>query len=326
MVRNSKIKKIKPQKIALTLIDDVKINWQLYIMIMPLVIWLCLYSLRPLSGVVIAFLDYSPFLGITGSEFIGFENFQTLVAGPSKDLFWRAFGNTVILSLYSIVLEFPVPIILAIMFHELTNQKYRKLIQTIVYAPHFISQVTVCSMVVTMLALNTGLINILIENFLGLFGVPYEGIQFLAESQYFRMIYTLSGIWKEAGFSSIVFFAALCGVPMELYEAAKVDGASRIKQIWHISLPGIMSTIVIMLIIRVGNILNIGYEKVLLLYNSGIYDTADILSTFTYRMGVAASPDYGLSTASSLINSVVGFIMVILANKLARKFSETSVW
>lgn len=311
---------------GLSLLEDLKVHWQLYLMIAPLVIWLYFYSVRPLSGVSIAFLDYNPFKGIEGSEFIWFDNFKTLVAGPSKAMFWRAFKNTVIISLYGIIFEFPVPIILAVMFHELRSQKYRSIVQTIVYAPHFISQVIVCSMVVTMLAMNTGMVNILAENFCKLIGFDYTRINFLAESQYFRSIYTLSGIWKEAGFSSIVFFASLCGIPTELYEAAKVDGANRFKQIWHISIPGIMSTIVIMLIIRVGNILNVGYEKVLLLYNSGIYDTADILSTYTYRMGVAASPDYGLSTASSMINSVVGFAMVVLANRLAKRYSETSMW
>lgn len=305
---------------------DMREHWQLYIMVLPLMTWLLFFAVKPLLGVSIAFLDYSPFKGIQGSDFVALENFKTLLFGPSKDMFWRAFKNTLLISIYGIVVEFPIPIILALMFHELRSNRYRKTIQTIVYAPHFISEVIVCSLVLTMLAMNTGMVNILLENLFKLLGLEYSQIHFMAQSKFFRTIYVLSGVWKEAGFSSIVFFAALCGISSELYEAARVDGANRLKQIWYISIPGIMSTIVIMLIIRVGNILNVGYEKVLLLYNPGIYDTADILSTFTYRMGVAASPDYGLSTASSLINSMVGFVMVILANRLAKKFSETSIW
>lgn len=308
------------------LMEELKNNWQLWVMVVPLIIWLFFFALRPLYGVTIAFLEYSPFKGIDGSEWIGLENFRELMFGPSKEMFWRAFKNTVLISIYGLVFGFPVPILLALMFHELRNSKYRKTLQTVTYAPHFISEVIVCSLVLTMLAMNTGMFNILLEKLFALFGAEYKQVHFMAESKFFRTIYTASGIWKEAGFGSIVFFSALCGIPSELYEAAKVDGANRLKQIWYISIPGIIPTIMIMLIIRVGNILNVGYEKVLLLYNPGIYDTADILSTFTYRMGVATNPDYGLSTAASLFNSVVGFAMVVAANRISKKFSETSLW
>lgn len=305
---------------------SIKRDWQLWILVLPLLIWLALFAYKPLWGIVIAFQNYSPFRGIEGSPFVGFKNFNDLMFGASRELFFRAFKNTVLLSIYGIVLGFPMPIILALLLHELKGNNYRKFVQTITYAPHFISEVVICSLVLTILALNTGMINIIIEKFLGIFGIKYNHIQFMAISGYFRGVYTVSGIWKEAGFSSIVFFAALCGIPMELYEAARVDGASRFKQVLNISIPGIMPTIVIMLIIRVGNILNIGYEKVLLLYNPTIYDTADILSTYTYRIGISSNPNYGLSTAASLINAVVGFVLVIGANTIARKFSETSLW
>ena len=200
------------------------------------------------------------------------------------------------------------------------------MVQTVIYAPHFLSEVIVCSLLLTMLALNGGIFNTLLANLFGFLGLEFQPIHFMAESKYFRVIYTLSGIWKEAGFGSIVFFSALCGIPSELYEAAKVDGASRLKRILHVSIPGIAPTIAIMLIIRIGNILNVGYEKVLLLYNPGIYDTADILSTYIYRMGIQSNPDYGMSTAASLVNSLVGFLLVILANKISRKVSETALW
>lgn len=315
-----------PKKVAHSVTLSIRRDWRLWVLILPLLVWLFYYSIRPLNGILIAFLDYSPFKGMEGSTFVGLDNFRDLMIGPSSASFWRAFKNTVLLSLYGLVIGFPVPIILAVLFHEIRNNKYRKLIQTVTYAPHFISEVIVCSLVLTVLALNTGLINVLLDKFFQLFGVDYKQIHFMAKPEYFRWIYTLSGMWKEAGFSSIIFFSALCGIAPELYEAAKVDGAGRFRQILHISLPGIKSTIVIMLIIRIGNILNVGYEKVLLLYNPGIYETADILSTFTYRMGVTTNPNYGYSTAASLMNSVIGFIMVIAANRISKKYSETSLW
>lgn len=325
-VGNLKQLTLFPKRVAHNVTVSIKRDWRLWVLILPLLVWLFFYSIRPLYGICIAFLEYSPFKGIEGSKFVGLNNFKDLMFGPSSELFWRAFRNTVLISLYGLVIGFPVPIILAVLYHEIRNNKYRKFIQTVTYAPHFISEVIVCSLVLTILALNTGLVNVLLENLFNLFGADYSQIHFMAKSEYFRGIYTLSGIWKEAGFSSIVFFSALCGISPELYEAARVDGAGRFRQILHISLPGIKSTIVIMLIIRVGNILNVGYEKVLLLYNPGIYNTADILSTFTYRMGVANNPNYGYSTAASLMNSMIGFIMVIAANRISKKYSETSLW
>lgn len=301
-------------------------NWQLWVMVLPLIIWLLLYAIKPLTGILVAFQKYSPFKGIDGSEFIGLQNFKNLMFGPARELFWRAFKNTVLLSAYGLFIGFPVPIILAIMMHEMRKQKIRSAIQTITYAPHFISEVVVCSLVITMLAMNTGLFNVLPEKIMGLFGADYKQIHFMADGKFFRMIYTLIGIWKDAGFNSIVFFAALCAVPEDLYEAARIDGASRLRQIWHVSLPGIINTVVVMLIIRVGNILNVGYERVLLLYKPGIYDVADILGTYVYRITILGNPDYGLSTAASLVNAVFGFVLVIITNKISKKYSEASLW
>lgn len=324
--RNKKIKAVPGSKHKLGIYESLLRDWRLWVMIAPLLIWLFLFSFKPLTGMSIAFLKFNPFKGITGSKFIGLANFQSLMFGPSSEYFWRAFRNTIVLSGYGIIFGFPAPIILAILLHEVKSNVGKKWVQTVTYAPHFLSEVVVCGLLVTMLALNTGLFNVIFEKIFALFGQDYNQIQFMAQSNYFRGIYTASGIWKEAGFSSIVFFSALCGIPDELYEAAKVDGASRLKRIWHISIPGIMPTIVIMFIIKIGHILSIGYEKVLLLYNPSIYDKADILSTFIYRLGIQSNPDYGMSTAASLFNSLVGFAMVILANKISRKFSETSLW
>ncbi len=316
---------IKKREKKISLIKDIKQNWQLYVMVLPLIIWLILYAYKPMWGMLIAFQNYSPFKGVSGSEFIGLDNFKTLMTGEASKFFWRAFKNTILLSVYGLIIEFPIPIILALMFNELKNLMYRKVIQTVTYIPHFISEVVVASLVLTFLSLNTGIINVLIGKFLGLFGITYKQIQFMAQPKYFRAVYILSGIWKNVGFNSIIFFAALVGISPQLYEAAKIDGASKFKQIIHISLPGITPTIVIMLIIRIGNILNISYEKVLLLYNPLIYDTADILSTYIYRLGVD-NVDYGLSTAASLVNSIIGFILVMMANKISKKLTESSLW
>lgn len=302
-----------------------KKQWQLWVLILPLLIWLVLFAYRPLKGILIAFQDYSPFLG-SDSPYIGLDNFKELMFGASNQYFWRAFRNTIVISLYGLIIGFPIPIIMAVLFHEIRNASYRKFAQTAVYVPHFISEVIVCSMVVTALGMNTGLINVLLEKIVTLFGGDYNQIHFLADSGKFRMIYTLTGIWKESGFASIIYFAALCGIPNELYEAAKVDGAGRFRQIWSVSLPGILPTIVIMLIIRIGKILNVGYERVLLLYNPGIYDKADILSTYTYRLGIQAHPDFGLSTAASLLNCIIGFTLVVFANKFSKRFSESTLW
>lgn len=304
---------------------DIKENWQLYVMILPLVVWLILYSYKPLWGIVIAFQNYSPFKGIYGSDFTGFHNFKELMFGTASQNFWRAFRNTIILSGYGIIFAFPVPIILAILFNEIKDGIFRKGVQTATYIPHFISEVVVASLVLSFLSLNTGIINILIEKTMGLLGVQYNHVQFMSKPEFFRGIYILSGIWKSAGFDSIVFFAALVGISPTLYEAARIDGATKLQQILHVSLPGITPTIVIMLIIRIGNILNIGYEKVILLYNPLVYDTADILSTYTYRLGTD-NVNYGLSTAASLVNSVIGFVLVIIANKISKKMTQSSLW
>lgn len=324
-LKSKKSSSAKELYVKTPLITDIKENWQLYVMVLPLVIWLILYAYKPMWGIVIAFQKFSPFKGITGSDFIGLDNFKVLMFGTASQYFWRAFRNTILISLYGIIFAFPIPILLAVMFNEVRDGMFRKGVQTATYIPHFISEVVVASLVLSFLALNTGIINILVQKFLAIFGINYSHIQFMSKPGFFRSIYILSGIWKNVGFDSIVFFAALVGISPTLYEAAKMDGATKLQQIIHVSLPGITPTIVIMLIIRIGNILNIGYEKVLLLYNPIVYETADILSTYTYRLGVE-NVDYGLSTAASLINSIIGFILVIGANKISKKLTQSSLW
>lgn len=309
----------------LSLAQDVKSHWQLYVLAAPLVIWLLLYAYKPLIGLVIAFEKFSPFKGIWKSPFNGLDNFGRLMAGPSAYLFWRALRNTVLISLYGLIMGFPVPIALAILFNEAREGLFRKWMQTVSYLPYLISEVTIAGIVLTMLQVN-GVVNSLIGAAFGLAGLDFRPIAFMSEPGLFKGIFTLTGIWKNAGFDSIVFFAALVSISPTLYEAAKIDGASRLQRIIHVSIPGIMPTIVIMLIIRTGNILNVGYERVLLMYNPLTYESADILGTFTYRLGSSPPIDYGLSTASSLFNSLVGFTLVIFTNRIARRLSQTSLW
>lgn len=292
---------------------------------LPLAVWLLLYAYKPLVGLIIAFEKFSPFKGIWNSPFSGLDNFRRLMAGPSAYLFWRALKNTLLISLYGLVFGFPIPIFLAILFNEVREGLYRKTIQTVSYLPHLISEVTIAGIVLTMLQVN-GLVNLVLAALLRLFDSDFRPIAFMSEPNFFKGIFTFTGIWKSAGFDSIVYFAALMGVSPTLYEAAKIDGASRIQRILHVSISGILPTIVIMLIVRVGNILNVGYERVLLLYNPLTYEAADVLGTFTFRLGSSPPIDYGLSTASSLFNSLVGFALVIATNRISRKLSETSLW
>ncbi|MEO1542232.1 MAG: ABC transporter permease subunit, partial [Pseudomonadota bacterium] len=248
------------------IVDHLRRHWQIYVMLAPTVIWLLLFLYKPMYGLQIAFKDYSIFRGIAGSPWIGFEHFETLFNNAQ---FIRAVKNTVIISFYSLVFGFPVPILLALMFNEVLNKTYKKTSQTIVYLPHFISSVIVAGIVITAFSPSAGIINTII----GWFGI--EPIYFLTKPEWFRPIFIGTGIWQEAGFQSIVYLAAIAGVSPTLYESAVVDGASRWQMMWRITLPSIMSTIIIMLIIRIGNLLEVSFEMVILLYQSATYETAD---------------------------------------------------
>jgi len=300
-------------------------NWQLYLLALPIVVWLLLYAYKPMGGLFIAFEKFSPFKGMFESDFVGLANFERLVSGPGAYLFWRAFFNTITISLYGLVFGFPIPIILAVAYSESRQGALTKTVQTLSYLPNLISEVTIASIVLTMLSLN-GVVNGVIDTISSVIGVDYKRISWMAEPSYFQGIYIATGIWKDAGFASIVFFAALVGVSPTLYEAARIDGASRWQCIRHVSIPSIMPTIVIMLIIRLGNILNVGFERIILLYNPQTFATADILGSYTFRLGSIPPIDYGLSTAASLFNSAIGFTLVIITNRIAKKLSETSLW
>lgn len=292
-------------------------NKYIYLLTIPIVAYFLVFSYGPMYGVIMAFQDYSIVDGISGSKFIGFDNFIRFFESPYC---WRLIKNTLALSINSIIWGFPAPIILALLLNEIKNKPFKRTVQTITYLPHFISVVVVCGMIHQFLS-RDGFITSILTN-LGL----VEQTNLLAVKEYFRTIYIASDIWQQIGWGTIIYLAALTGVDEQLYEAAAIDGANRFRQLCSITIPSIMPTIIMMFILRVGSIMSVGFEKIILLYNAQTYETADVLSTYIYRYGLGGSFDYGYTTAIGLFTSVINFIIVISANKISRKVSETSLW
>jgi len=267
-------------------------------------------------GVVIAFKDYDIYTGIRDSPWVGFKYFKQFF---SSMYFWRLIKNTLFISLYDLVFCFPAPIILALLFNELTNMKFKKVVQTISYLPHFVSAVVIVSIVVNFLSLDNGLINNIIEALGG------EKIFFLNEPKYFRGIYTGMNLYKNIGWSSIVYISAISGVSPELLEACTVDGGNHWHKVRYVILPSISNTIVILFIMRMGSLLSIGYENIILMYNPKLYETADVIQTYVYRSGLLEA-NYSFSTAIGLFQSVVGMICLVITNYITRRVSEMSLW
>lgn len=291
-------------------------EWQLYVLLLPMLVWFLVFLYKPMYGLQVAFKDYSIFRGVAASPWVGLEHFRTLFESP---LFMRAIRNTVLISTYSLLIGFPVPILLALMFNEIVMPRFRKTIQTIVYLPHFISLVIIAGIVISTFSPSTGVVNLV----LGKLGI--EPIYFLARPEWFRPIFIGSGIWQEAGFQSIIYLAAIAGVSPSLYESAMVDGASRWQMMWKITLPCILPTIIIMLIIRIGNLLEVGFELVILLYQPSTFSTADVINTYIYRAGLVGN-QYDVAAAAGLFNAVVAFVLVISANSISRRYTRTSLW
>ncbi len=290
-------------------------NWKLYAMMIPVLVFYIAFCYKPMYGAIIAFKDFDPTLGILGSDWVGFENFADFFGSTD---FGRVLRNTLNISIQSIIFGFPAPILLALLINELEQKRFAKVVQTITYMPHFISLVVVCGLIKDFVS-DTGVIT----NLLGIFGFPQ--INMLQEASMFVPIYVISGIWQEIGWGSIIYLAALAGVDQELYEAASIDGAGRLRQTWSITLPSIMPTIITMFILKLGSIMNIGFEKIILLYDPMTYSTADVISSFVYRAGII-NQDYGFSTAVGLFNSVINFGLILVANTISRKVNETSLW
>jgi len=290
--------------------------WQLYTLILPAVIAVFIFSYIPMYGAQIAFRDYKFNLGYLGSEWVGLKHFIRFFTG---DNFTVLLKNTLGISIYQLIAGFPIPIILALMLNEVKSSKFKKTVQMLTYAPHFISTVAICGLIVLFLQRDTGLINLIIKFFGG------EGKDFLTDSKSFKTIFVLSGIWQTMGWSSIIYIAALSGVDTQVIEAARVDGANRLQKIWHIDLTSIKPTILILLILQVGTLMNVGYEKILLLQNALNMSSSDVISTYVYRVGVQGA-QYSYTTAIGLFNSAVNIVLLLTVNQITKKLGQSSLF
>lgn len=296
--------------------DYMKKKWQLYLMILPTLLFYILFRYKPMYGILLAFKKFNMREGIMGSPWVGLDNFERLF---SSYWFPVIMENTLTLSVLSLVIGFPLPIILALMINEIESKKRKELFQTVTYAPHFISIVVLCGMVTLFLSPSSGIIN----RMLNLFGI--ESIPFMQQPENFKWVYVLSGIWQGTGWGTIIYTAALSGVDKSLLDAAQVDGASRFQRICYINFPILIPTMVTLFILRCGQLLGVGYEKVYLLQNATNLSASEVISTYVYKMGLINN-DFGFSTAVGLFNSVINAIILISANKLSKKFSGNSLW
>lgn len=288
----------------------------MYLLLIPGLVFLLLFKYTPMYGIVIAFQDFNIFGGISGSEWVGTAQFERLW---HSDEFMQVLINTLLISLYKITILFPIPIVIALMLNEVRRMFFKRTIQTIIYLPHFLSWVIISGLFLNILSPSGGIVNEIIRSFGG------EPISFFTENSLFRSLVVFTAGWKEIGWNAIVFIAAIAGIEQEQYEAAAIDGAGRIRQMWSISLPGMLPTIVLMFILRIGSLLEAGTEQILTMYNPLVYETGDVIGTFVYRMGLGQQ-DYSFSTAVGLFNSAVGFLLIVIGNMLSRKFLNRSIW
>ncbi|WP_282936267.1 ABC transporter permease subunit [Paenibacillus sp. RC67] len=290
--------------------------WQIYSMILPGILFFIIFRYIPILGSVIAFQDYNVFSGILGSEFVGFKHFVNLFTYPE---FSRILGNTILISLYQIIFGFPAPIILALLLNEIRKMFFKRVVQTVIYLPHFLSWVIVGGLVISALSPNYGVVNELL-NSLGL-----QKIFFMQKPEYFRGIVVLSGIWKEVGWGTIIYLAALAGINPELYEAAEVDGAGKFRQVFCITLPALLPTIMVLLLLRIGNMLDLGFEQIYILLNPLVKVKGDIIDTYIYEVGLL-SFQYSYTTAIGIFKSVVGLVLIVGANQLSKKLTGSSLY
>lgn len=289
--------------------------WMLYLMITPLLLYYLLFCYLPMFGIVIAFQDFRVTRGFFASKWVGLEHFRRFF---TSEYAWTTSRNTLMINFYGLIFGFPAPILLAILLNEVKQVRFKKAVQLITYMPHFISLVVVCAIIRDFLSAR-GLIN----TFLAFFG--RSAVNFLTEPSWFRPIYVISGIWQHMGWDSIIYLAALSAIDPELYEAATVDGASRLRKIWHITLPGIAPTITILLILRIGSMMSVGFEKIILLYTPLTYETADVISTYVYRRGLIDGK-YSFAAAVGLMNSVVNLILLLSADRFSKKIGQRGLF
>ena len=291
-------------------------HWQLYLLVIPPVAYFIIFKYIPISNAVIAFKDYNVVQGIWGSDWVGTKNFDAFFSNP---VFWTLLQNTFFLSLYAIVVGFPIPIILALALNEIRQGFFKRTVQMVTYAPYFISTVVMVSMIILLLSPRLGIIN----QALGVFGI--SSIDFLGNPDFFRHIYVWSDVWQTAGYSAVIYLAALAGIDPTLYEAAKVDGASRWQKIIHVDLPGLVPTATIILVLSVGNIMAVGFEKAFLLQNPLNLSNSEIISTYVYKTGLL-NADYSMATAVGLFNSVINLVLLLLVNGFIKRISGSGLW
>lgn len=291
-------------------------NWQLYALFTPVLVYFLIFHYFPMYGVQIAFKNFIATKGIMDSPWVGLKHFERFF---NSYYFWRILKNTLGIGLYELAVGFPIPILLALMINEAKSSRFRRFVQTVTYAPHFLSTVVVVGMIMMFLSPTSGLVNLVITSLGG------EAVGFMTEPSWFKSIYVWSGVWQGMGWSSIIYLAALAGIDPTLHEAAKVDGAGWLGRIWHINLPGIAPTMTILLILNIGSVLGVGFEKIFLMQNSLNMETSDVIATNVYRSGILGA-QYSFSAAVGLFNSVINFIMLITVNRIARKVSTTSLW
>ena len=290
-------------------------DWQLHLMILPGLLFILIFKYMPLGGITIAFKEFLPGKGIWGSPWVGLENFEYMLAFPdTKRVMW----NTLFIAAAKILINFPVPIIISILLNEVKNHRFKRSVQTIIYLPYFISWVILAGIIQDLFA-KEGLIN----QFLGIFGA--EPVFFLGNKYAFLGVLIGTDVWKNFGYNTVVYLAAITGIDETLYEAAKIDGANRFQQIWNVTLPGIAPIVVLMMILNLGNVLNAGFEQIFNLYNPLVYETADIIDTFVYRISLVEA-NYSLGTAVGLLKSVVSFILIVTSYKIANKYSDYTVF
>jgi len=294
---------------------DWKMNKWLYILAIPVFLYFFIFHYLPMFGIVIAFEDFKPQLGVFGSKWVGFKNFSDFFTGPN---FWTILRNTLVISGLGLVVGFPLTIVYALMLNEIQIKWFKKSVQTIHYMPYFISMVVICGLIIEFCATKGLITNLLVD----VFGLKRENL--LQNPKYFWWINLVSDTWQGLGYGSIFFVSAITSVGQQLYEAAAIDGAGRLRRAWHITLPGIMPAIVTMLVLKCGMIMQVGTDKILLLYNASIYETADVIGTHVQRMGIEKM-QYGYSSAVGLFNSVVGTILLISSNAVSRKLTDTSL-
>lgn len=294
---------------------DFRMNWKIYLLVLPVIIYFIVFNYLPMGGLIMAFQKFSPIKGFFGSEFVGFDNFIQFFTAPN---FFQILRNTFVISLLGLVIGFPLSIAFALLLNEINLSFFKKTVQTISYMPYFISTVVICGLVIDFVSSNGVITNALVK-----FGFERENL--LLNPNYFWAINLLSDIWQGLGYGSIIFIAAISGVSQELYEAAAIDGAGRLKRVFHVTIPGIMPAIITMLILRCGLIMTVGFDKILLLYNPSIYETADVIATNVQRMGLVKM-QYGYSAAVGLFNSLVGTTLLLVSNAISRKYTESSVF